>query len=1078
MGEIARNSIKGYTYQQSVFILFLAIMDTERNISKITVEALDTKNFDDIYLQEVKCRKEKNIDYRIQAKNYIDTRLEDIEIDGDVLTIKGNHNNYEPSDNNILIVNTSLIETDDEFMGFACTKVNDIIIIPLTPNQIADKLDDMFSNELRELQIIHKADDITQNSKFVITVDELPDIVQMSIDLENETVLLRKIPDNFEHNILFLEGKPGVGKSHFVTEISENYPEAIIYRFWIGSQDPNQNRRIRFENFLLEMGIKVYKTAKKVNVDELINTIRNEDKIIIIDGLDHVENYNPLQLKEFIDFIDKLSGIRVLVLSRPLKSEIHWKKETLLDWSYDETRLYLEIAHKITDYKIQSEIYRITNGYPIISYFVAEDYKIKKVIDIKNPIIGINEYYDSLFVNNDKPSSAIGVFATGNCFFTEKELKSFFDDDEVYETICEFIDMHPYLFKRLMNRISLIHDSFNTYLRMRINTFEKRKEKTLKIIRKSILDGSIEYMDRMQSFAFDEEFYETMLIKYSEFDEFVELMLSTNDYNSIQSLYCQLQSLLEDRERILDIYQYYSFVLLYQIANRNNLIGNDSMILQMLIYIHNHGCVEDEIFSSDYIWQVYLTSNNFEKFTAQYINKRHISENHFYELIEHINEDCSFFEKKDRIIEFDELIEHLKHEDMKLIEKDKELADYLVSVWIHGNEKDKYYSNIVNYVNGDKKCIEEMLSELTEYKFDRFWIERSLSMAEYQLHELGYFGEKNKFRNISLMDIIKKGACEGSYCAMILAASYLKLANYEKRDVDISALAYAWSMYFNHKDCSVCTIDTALSVFEKKDLVKEEESFDIISRLMEQSDDGISHLLTSYVNKKGREYVNKLNETGYFQSNKCKIWFWELDTEFYSCFNKQEMRKQITELLSVHYPTKTIEGSDIKTVMCSDYRNMVLDAFEYYDYLILEPCNEWIPELERRGIRYIGSKEETNEQYIPFEHGCIHKKDLEYINELNISYTELAQYVDGWYSCLPFIDAFSRYNKREIQKEYLIILHNAMYARAPKSEYIGSWYLLLGNILEFLIEYEINVDWEKLYGIFMKFLDVSLIKHN
>ena len=107
MGEIARNSIKGYTYQQSVFILFLAIMDTERNISKITVEALDTKNFDDIYLQGVKCRKEKNIDYRIQAKNYIDTRLEDIEIDGDVLTIKGNHNKYEPSDNNILIVNTS-----------------------------------------------------------------------------------------------------------------------------------------------------------------------------------------------------------------------------------------------------------------------------------------------------------------------------------------------------------------------------------------------------------------------------------------------------------------------------------------------------------------------------------------------------------------------------------------------------------------------------------------------------------------------------------------------------------------------------------------------------------------------------------------------------------------------------------------------------------------------------------------------------------------------------------------------------------------------------------------------------------
>ena len=41
MGEVARNSLKGYTYQQSVFILFLGLMDTERTIGKIIVEALD-----------------------------------------------------------------------------------------------------------------------------------------------------------------------------------------------------------------------------------------------------------------------------------------------------------------------------------------------------------------------------------------------------------------------------------------------------------------------------------------------------------------------------------------------------------------------------------------------------------------------------------------------------------------------------------------------------------------------------------------------------------------------------------------------------------------------------------------------------------------------------------------------------------------------------------------------------------------------------------------------------------------------------------------------------------------------------
>ena len=168
------------------------MMDTERNISKITVEALDTKNFDDIYLEGVQCQNSNGKNYRIQVKDYVNTKLSNININGNILTIKGNRNEFEPSDNNILIVNTSLIETDDSFMGFSCKKVENIIVIPLTPKQIANKLDDMFSNEVRELQIIHKADDITQNSKFVITIDELPDIIQMSIDLENETVLRKR----------------------------------------------------------------------------------------------------------------------------------------------------------------------------------------------------------------------------------------------------------------------------------------------------------------------------------------------------------------------------------------------------------------------------------------------------------------------------------------------------------------------------------------------------------------------------------------------------------------------------------------------------------------------------------------------------------------------------------------------------------------------------------------------------------------------------------------------------------------------------------------------------------------------
>ena len=40
--KVARNSLKGYNYQNYIFTLFLAKMDTERNIVKIESEALDT----------------------------------------------------------------------------------------------------------------------------------------------------------------------------------------------------------------------------------------------------------------------------------------------------------------------------------------------------------------------------------------------------------------------------------------------------------------------------------------------------------------------------------------------------------------------------------------------------------------------------------------------------------------------------------------------------------------------------------------------------------------------------------------------------------------------------------------------------------------------------------------------------------------------------------------------------------------------------------------------------------------------------------------------------------------------------
>ena len=59
---------------------------------------------------------------------------------------------------------------------------------------------------------------------------------------------------------------------------------------------------------------------------------------------------------------------------------------------------------------------------------------------------------------------------------------------------------------------------------------------------------------------------------------------------------------------------------------------------------------------------------------------------------------------------------------------------------------------------------------------------------------------------------------------------------------------------------------------------------------------------------------------------------------------------------------------------------------------------------------------------------------------------------------------------------YLGILHNSLFARTSNRDFLGNWNLLLGNIPEFLLNYEIDIDWEKLYTIFTEFLNISLLR--
>lgn len=55
MGKVARNALKGYTFQHYIFTLFLAKMDSDRAIKKIESEAITDGNFDDLYIEANEC---------------------------------------------------------------------------------------------------------------------------------------------------------------------------------------------------------------------------------------------------------------------------------------------------------------------------------------------------------------------------------------------------------------------------------------------------------------------------------------------------------------------------------------------------------------------------------------------------------------------------------------------------------------------------------------------------------------------------------------------------------------------------------------------------------------------------------------------------------------------------------------------------------------------------------------------------------------------------------------------------------------------------------------------------------------
>ncbi|MCG6192313.1 hypothetical protein LFX25_03540 [Leptospira sp. FAT2] len=137
-------------------------------------------------------------------------------------------------------------------------------------------------------------------------------------------------------------------------------------------------------------------------------------------------------------------------------------------------------------------------------------------------IESIESYYESLLVNV-KVKNALSLFISSRSFFMNSEITMFLDN-ELAAIVTEFIEDFPYLFERMLNRTSLFHDSFNTFIRnLGIDNFE-RKRKVNETVLKSLLKLESRFQSRFSYFNLNSEEKLKVIKIYSSMEVFKELI--------------------------------------------------------------------------------------------------------------------------------------------------------------------------------------------------------------------------------------------------------------------------------------------------------------------------------------------------------------------------------------------------------------------------------------------------------------------------------------------------------------------------------------------------------------------------
>lgn len=1074
---LMKNAFIGYSYQEQVTSLMLTKMDVERSILQIEIEAKVNHKFDDINLIT------NEAEYYFQIKDFDNISLDDLIISDNEISIAGKSHKLSSSGTNVIFFKSIEITPNCTVLDVDAYKLKNIYIVSLNRLAIDKKIQELYkADHLRKYIIDQFFSECLDIRKLLIKKSELPVLNVFKTYLIEPTVNLTIETLEIE-NILHIEGKPGVGKSHLVVSLEKQYENNIVYRFWVSNQDNEYNERLQYNNFTLDFSKKLFNNLKLHTEEEIIEKIKELEKTVIIDGLDHVENYNSKDLEAYITFIDKLKeSCKVIVLSRPLQSELNCKKQLLGNWNQAQTEKVLGELYHIQKYTTSDKIYKISDGYPILVRYIAEQYKLKGSVPDFETFDTIDKYYEKL-IDGQKGKLALSLFLCVRSYIMQSEIELFLESINS-SFIIEFIKEHPYLFELRLNRISLFHDSFITYLR-KINTNYKAIAANINtIVYSSILIGDKRFLSRFSYFDLSIVEKKNIIKKYSSIVEFRTLMNGVIDFEAIHDFYSQIRETMPElSSNDLEINDYYELSLILNMVYRDHLSTlNDFYFTYCKALLFNGFTIED-ITSNKYLFgMMYYIETNDGSLILNLNSDSHYDTSRFYcDLQNDANEEMSFFDKHRK---------PLLTSKIKALLGDKtnweyrKIITYIVEdLFIHDLSRKNFedlYNSINHYVNGDEYKANSILkSFIVDFGIDDYQARWILKDAYENLLALGYISDKNDYLNLSLKEYILNHKDSGSFDLRVEILNYIRLSVHQNKKIDLTSISLFWTKYYQRKDHTLYSLYAALPIFEKKGYIEMYDSLSLIYKIQDVSEKGYRGLLADYILEKTPEVIEKILE--HFHPSNLSISWFLLPSEYINVLPDLVYNLEKANQIRYHRTTREIPYDEIENLLDSNRLEQFRNDLAFYRYSInIEEKNPAIKKLKSLNIPYHTHKKDQN--YSSKESSALSRLDQGILDDTNkemilvkkLKSYEVAAFSDGNYSALSNPDIFQVFGKDDIKANIKEIIYNAMTSRLRSIDHFHILWPFPGNVIKLLDDNEVVDDFESLFQSFEIFLNMSM----